>query len=198
MQDIKGLIVSIQRYPKDFTQYLADLCISAGADAIRTDKIITVDKPVIAVQKNNDEYYINTKERDISYSGIISRILAIDGRFGNKKLSQNAKFADMIGLKIIFDVETIKDIENIIKNDYIIYGISTTFSFLKNGKPNNELIKDARTIWQGLLIAEGKYSDHKEIDQAMNNGANAVCIGDAISGIQSLTAKYKNMIKGTT
>jgi len=194
----KGLIVSIQNYSQEVTQELAGKCIDSGADGIRTDKAIMIKKPIIALEKiENKKYYITTDIEAINrcYYG---NYIAIDSRRGNFDLSLLFAFCQINGIKVIADIQCIKDVENIMemhlkKTFKLPAYFATTFSFLSTGYPDNDLIKDIVGITNVPVIAEGKYKEKKEIEKAYRNGASNICIGAEISDISYLTKKFSRI-----
>ncbi len=196
----KGLIVSIQEYSQQTTIELAARCISNKAVAIRTDVDITwlkmhYDFSIIALKKLEKKYYITTSTESIN-SCKWGDYIAIDSRRGNNDLNflyvyafyQNKK-------KIIADIENIEDVKNILRqNEKKLIELpkyfATTFSFLKMGNPDIELIKNIKNLCDIPIIAEGKYKTLDQIKKAYEFGANNICIGSEISNIKYLMNKF--------
>jgi putative N-acetylmannosamine-6-phosphate epimerase len=195
----KGLIVSIQNYSQNTTQELAEKVINGEAIAIRTDQQISVNVPVIALEKiENEKYYITSTIGSIKKC-MWGNYIAIDSRKGNRDLDLLYSFCHINEINIIADIENIEDVYNLLeictklKLKGIKY-IATTFSFLKNGMPDISLIKKIKKVTKIPVIAEGKYNNDTFISLAIQNGASHICIGTVISDIEKITSKYKGLI----
>jgi N-acylglucosamine-6-phosphate 2-epimerase len=186
-----GLIVSIQKYKKGTTQELANCCVQAGAVAIRTEHDIKIKKPIIGLEKlNYKEFYITTEKDSILRVGKWADYIAIDSRKGNIDIDFLYSICHVNNFKIVADIENIDDVKNvlniceskkIIKPSYF----ATTFSDC-----NIELINEIIAITEIPVIAEGGYYKQKDIKKAVENKANNICIGTAISDIISITKKF--------
>lgn len=193
----KGLIVSIQKYSHFVTQELALIAELAGAVAIRTDQPINLYSQKIGLIKLPDKkYYITTTKEAINEVNKWANFVAIDSRKGNRELHYLYGYCHQNAIKIVADIEKIQDFENILdicekgkieKPKYI----ATTFS-----NSSNELIKQIKELRDIPVIAEGGYTNEKQIKEALENGADNICIGSAISDIKFLTKYFLEIIKG--
>lgn len=191
----KGLIVSIQGYSRDTTQELADKIISCGIVGIRTDKNIVINKPIIALQKLEEKkYYITTDILAINQC-LYGQYIAIDSRRGNQDINLLYAYCQLHGIKIVADIECMKDFDNILEMHNVgCYRLpdyfATTFSFLKTGYPDFEMIKKIKKMQGIKVIAEGKYKTYEDVKKAYDYGADNVCIGSEISDVKYLTNKF--------
>ena len=99
-------------------------------------------------------------------------------------------FCHQNGINIVADIEKLEDFENILnicdKGKIVMPKyIATTFS-----NTNNELIKTIKELRDIPVIAEGGYKAESDIMQAIEYGADNICIGHAISDIGGLTKDY--------
>jgi putative N-acetylmannosamine-6-phosphate epimerase len=195
----KGIIVSIQKYSGSTIQELTDNAIEGGAVAIRTDKPLNCDVPLIALEKLPDrKYYITTTKEAIQFCSW-GNYIAIDSRKGNQDLVYLYSFCHVNEYNIIADIEDFYDVATIIdickkgnikKPSYF----STTFSFLKNNKHNFDLITQINNYCDIPVIAEGKIKSIDDVKRAFECGASNVCIGAEISDIQYLTNKFSKEV----
>jgi N-acylglucosamine-6-phosphate 2-epimerase len=194
----KGLIVSIQKYSQSTTQELAEKAIEGGAIAIRTDQHIMVDVPVIALEKlENKKFYITTTRKAIK-NCIWGQYVAIDSRKGNIDIDLLYSYCHINEINIVADIANIEDVYNLLaicaklklKTPKFI---ATTFS-MREGYPNLLLIQQIKKCTRIPIIAEGGYSNTAYITAAMQNGANLICIGTAISDIKLITKEYQEFI----
>jgi putative N-acetylmannosamine-6-phosphate epimerase len=193
----KGLIVSIQNYSQETTQDLAIKCQNAGAVAIRTDKKICLNVSIITLKKIPlKKYYITTTVEALKKC-LWSDYIAIDSRKGNQDIELLYSFCHINDKKIIADVEDIYDVRDVLKLcvckkiNLPVY-FSTTFSFLKTGNANIKLIEEIKRLTNVKIIAEGKIKTKKQIEKALEFGADNICIGTQISDIEQITKDYIN------
>jgi len=193
----KGIIVSIQNYSFSTTQELVEIVKEAGAVAIRTDKPVEIDIPMIGLMKlKGKKFYITTSIKAIENLSFSTNYIAIDSRKGNKDIKKLYDFCRLHSIDIIGDVGIIEDVYNLIIIDCLPDYIATTFSpFYNDGKPNIELIEKIGKITDIPVIAEGGFLYDYQIKEAINKGAYAVCIGKAITKIYEKTKDYVNCWK---
>lgn len=198
----KGLIVSIQNYSKNTIQELSSYAVGAGAVAIRTNEPIICEKPIIGLKKiENKEYYISTDKKIILDVQKWANYIAIDSRIGNQELEFLYGFCHINEIKIVADISNIRDINNILKlcNEQKINKpeyFATTFNFNTSIEEKAYTIYEIRKVTEIPIIAEGGYSEIKDIEESIKAGANNICIGTAISDLYKLTKKYKEIIEG--
>ena len=172
---------------------------SGGAVAIRTDKPINCNIPIIglskiSVQNRSEEVYITPDVKEVQKVSRWAYIIAIDYRRLNKNLSEISAYCKDHNLSVIADIECIEDYENILEKDYVHNFIATTFSiFHTHYEPDIELIRQLKELDCQNIIAEGNYQTRKQVAEAYHAGANNVCIGSAISNIYKLTKKYTSI-----
>jgi N-acylglucosamine-6-phosphate 2-epimerase len=190
-----GIIVSIQGYSVATTQELAEKAQDAGAVAIRTDCQIDVDIDIIGLFKYNPKkrkHYITTSKPSIEKVSLQSDYVAIDSRVGQDNMQKLYDYCKAMNILIVADVGCIEDVNNLLTVGLPDY-IATTFSFQHNkGNPDIQLIKDIVKKTNIPVIAEGGFEHQYQIQEAVNAGAHAVCIGKAISKIYELTESYVN------
>jgi putative N-acetylmannosamine-6-phosphate epimerase len=186
----RGLIASIQKYSLQTTQELALKAIEGGAVGIRTDHPIKIDCPVIGLKKNDQEYYITTKKEDLLEVSKWADFIAIDSRKGNKNLEYLLAVSHVADFKIVSDIQSPQDLENILniclKSKIAMpKAIATTFSHfdMKDDQPNIQIIFDIYQLCYEnnlKLIAEGRYKTPLQIEHAIQNGADNICIGGSL------------------
>ena len=195
----KGIIVSIQEYSTSTTQELVRAAIKGGAVAIRTNRPIYSDVPIIALEKiPGKKYYITTTKQAIQYCSF-GQYVAIDSRCGNQDLDLLLAFCHINEYSIAADIENIGDVKNIInicqsKKIEMPKYLSTTFSFMETMKHDFQLIKEIKKIIDIPVIAEGKIKTIEDVKKAFDFGANNVCVGSEISDIKYLTKKFTEVI----
>ena len=196
-----GIIVSIQGYSKNTTEELCKEIISAGAIGIRTDKNIRTEIDIIGLHKvhvNNPEiesYITNTIELIDSVSEW-SQYVAVDYRKLNPNLQKISDFAKEKKIKIIADIGTRKDYENIKNNDYYYTYIATTFSVFN---PRRRFYPDLGFMQflaekEKNVIAEGNINTRDQVRKIIEMGITNICIGAAISNIYKLTKKFTSIL----
>lgn len=198
----RGIIVSIQGYTKEAAEELAFFAIEGGAVAIRTDQPIKCEKTLIGLEKIMDmEYYITTTKEAIDHVHEWTNLIAIDSRRGNPDLEVLYSYCHMENINIVADIQDAKDAENILKmceKKKLVKPrfFATTFSLFSMQK----IMPDVKAIWDTTnmsdipVIAEGGYSDYKQVMTAQALGAYAICIGSEISDIRYLTEKYRSYL----
>jgi putative N-acetylmannosamine-6-phosphate epimerase len=194
----KGLIVSIQGFSQKTTQELANIAKDNGAVGIRTDQPINTDLFVIGLKKlPGKDYYITTsKDAIIDVSKWTSNI-AIDSRKGNQEIEFLYAVCHMMNINIIADIKDIADVRNIIemcenKKIALPRYFATTFNF--DSLQKWKIIDEIKKIISIPIIAEGGYSEFHEIEFAYYLGANNVCIGNSIMGIDKKIKQYAGII----
>lgn len=201
----KGIIVSIQGYHYKTIAELAVEAINAGCVGLRIDKRIELnhkDKDSIAiiglrkVKVNNikDEPFITPDIDTIEAVMPWCDYIAVDFRRCNKNLKHISEYCKERKLKIIADIETFDDYQNIKDKDYFYTFVATTLSvFALPFRPDLKLLERlAETEKQ--IIAEGNFNTRADVKAALEMGATAVCIGGAISSIYKLTRKYVSVM----
>lgn len=199
----KGIIVSIQGYNTIATETLAREAVNACAVAIRTDKPIEVDVPIIGLQKvkvgnTGKEAYITPTIEDVEKVGHWADFVAIDYRMCNKNLNDISDYCKKNKIKVIADIMCFADYENIKENGYQFDYIATTLSVLNPGNkryyPDIRLVKSLIAAGCRNLIAEGNYNYRKDVKEVLDSGVHAVCIGTAISDVYKLTRRYTSIL----
>lgn len=199
----KGIIASIQGYHYKTIAELAGEVINAGCIALRIDKRIELNHnnkvEIIGLRKtkvNNikDEPFITPDVETIEQVAPWADYVAIDYRMCNKNLKSVSDFCKERKIKVIADIETLIDYENIKEHDYYYTYIATTLSvFGILFRPDLKLLEQlAKT--EKNLIAEGNYSARADVKEAFQIGARAVCIGGAISNVYKLARKYTSLM----
>ncbi len=195
----KGIIVSIQGYSQRTTQELADNAVAAGAVAIRTDKPIRINVPIIGLNKvkvtDCSKYpYITPDVELIDQVATWANYVAIDYRLCNTNLQELAEHCQLRGIQVVADIGHMRDYRNIRDNGYYYTYIATTMSvYHKKMYPEKEIV---RKIGKHVkyLIAEGNYRSRRDVQEAFELGAHNVCIGGAISDVYKLTRKYVTLL----
>lgn len=194
----EGIIVSVQGYSFATTQELAEHAVKGGAVAIRTDKPLEIDTPMIGLMKfKNKRFYITTSVQAIENLSFSTNYVAIDSRKGNKQLKELYEFCYLHSIDIVADIGTIKDVENLLEKELYPDYICTTFSFLhNNGRPDIDLIKQIKELTDIPVIAEGGYINKYDVISAYKAGAHNVCIGRDITKIYEKTVDYVEILRG--
>ena len=197
----KGIIISIQGYSKHTTEELAMEAISGGAIAIRCDKEISCNIPIIGLHKIKvdkliENAYITPDIENIEKVKDWSDYIAIDYRRLNKNLDNINEYIIENKLKVIADISSIKDYRNILEKKYQYSYIATSLSVFKNGFfPDIQILAQILKINnEENIIAEGNFNERNEIRIVFNMGINNVCIGSAVSNIYKLTKKYVSIL----
>lgn len=192
----QGIIVSLQGKSMETSLELAIDIKNAGAVAIRTDKPLKIDLPIIGLNKNRvkdiyKEPYITNTIDDIDKVSLWSDYVAIDYRSINPDLKEISKHCKTNNIPVIADIRNYNDWLNIKENDLYFTFVATTFSIFDKGKKaNTQLVKDLSSEIPGKVIAEGGYKNHYLVRTAYQNGALAVCIGMAITDVYKLTKQF--------
>ncbi len=200
------LFVSCQPYENedyytiDFILKMANAAKLGGAKGLRIEGIenITyiknnIDLPIIGIIKKrseNKKRYITPTIRDIDeliktkceYIALDFTLrddLMINDYFSITKHIHNAS-----NVKIVADVSNIEEAK--LAWDCHVDFVSSTLrgytNYTKNIKiPDMAFIKQMKDQGIENIIAEGGYSDHKQYNQALRNGAKIVVIGTAIT-----------------
>lgn len=199
----RGVIVSIQGYHYRTITELALDAISAGCVALRTDKRIMLRDdqrvPVIGLKKvkveePKEEPYITQTVEDVEFVHSWSDLVAIDYRRLNPRLQQLSRFCREHGVKVVADIETYEDYQNIVDRGFLYEYVATTFAVFDSlFKPNLKLVEQIAKK-EKRLIAEGNFSSRKDVQEAFEYGAACVCIGSAISNVYKLTKKYTSAV----
>lgn len=191
----RGIIASIQGYKQVTIEEMAENAISAGAVAIRTDKPIRVNVPLIGLNKIHvnqpeKEAYITPEPELIDRVASWANFVAIDYRALNPKLKELSDFCRKRKIKVIADIGTYEDFLNIKENDLYYNFIATTFSvFHVRFNPDLRLLKKLIKIEKNI-IAEGNYHTRQAVALAKEIGVHNICIGAAISDVYKLTRRF--------
>jgi len=191
----KGIIVSIQGYKQCTIEELAQNAINAGAVAIRTDKPIRVNVPVIGLNKIHvncpeKEAYITPTIETIQRAADWADYIAIDYRDLNENLQEISDYCRKHKIKVIADIGSYKDYLNIKEQGYYFTFVSTTFSIFHNRfNPDLRLLKKLLRTEKNV-IAEGNYHSRTKVEEAKRIGAHNICIGSAISDVYKLTRRF--------
>lgn len=201
----KGIIVSIQGFSAHLTIELAKEAISGQAVALKTDKplkLSTFDKiPVIGCSKIkvNDpekEPYLTASLELIDKVAKWADYVSIDYRKLNKNLRKLSSYCRANKIKVIADIGTMEDYENIKENDYYYDYIATTFSvFHLRHYPDIILAAELKKTEKNI-IAEGNFNTRHDVARAYKEGIEHICIGGAISGVYKLTKKFTSVKRG--
>ena len=191
----RGLIVSIQGYSLQTTQELAEKAILGGAVAIRTDQPIKIPLHVIGLKKIYEKkYYMTNDPVEINNVMKYADYVAIDCRRGNDDLGLIISHCHVNGYKYIADIEKIEDYENLMnicEREKIITPsfVSTTFNVFNNNY-HDDLITNLCKLTSNVII-EGGISETSEVFYySRYRNVSNICIGTAISDIESLTNKF--------
>lgn len=198
----RGIIVSIQGYHYKTITELAMDAINAECVGLRTDKrlLIPDDKrvPIIGLRKTkvNDcrtEAYITPTVEDVEAVKGWADFVAIDYRILNPNLNRVSKYCREHQIKVVADVETFEDFQNLRDRGYYYSFVATTLAvFRLLFRPNLRLIEKIAKEEKNL-IAEGNFSARRDVHAAFEAGAHCVCIGGAISNVYKLTKKYTSV-----
>jgi len=198
----RGIIVSMQGYSyKTLTELAAD-AVNAGCVALRTDKRLALadDKkvPIVGLRKVDVTdvktfAYITPTIEDVQLVEPWADLVAIDYRRCNDNLNQVSRYCRDRKLEVVADVETFEDFQNIKDRGYYYAYVATTLSVFKLlFRPNLRLVEKIAKEEKNL-IAEGNFSSRRDVHEAFELGARAVCIGAAISNVYKLTRKYTSV-----
>jgi putative N-acetylmannosamine-6-phosphate epimerase len=188
----RGIIVSIQEYSQGTTQELAGRAVQAGAVAIRTDRPVEINVPIIGLKKfHQKEFYITTEEAAIEEVARWAAYVAIDCRVENKERDKLLQYCLTNNIGVIHDIEKLEDFESL---PYPPCMTATTFSSMLSGKQNYELIKKLKG--QTLIIAEGAIKTKEDARHAFSCGATWVCVGTEIMDIRRKVSEWVNSISG--
>jgi putative N-acetylmannosamine-6-phosphate epimerase len=200
----KGIIVSIQGYTRPTIEELAIDAINAGAVALRTDKYLHLPPgkkvPIIGLWKNrvNDpvkEAYITPTKIEIDKVSAWADYIAVDYRELNKNLIAVSNYCRTRKLKIVADIATIQDYENIKENDLYYTYIATTLSvFSSLYDADFKIIHELIAQGEKNIIAEGNFKIRNDISKAYSMGVKNICVGSAISNVYKLTQKFTSVI----
>lgn len=198
----RGIIVSIQGYHYKTISELAMDAINAECVGLRTDKrlLIPAEKrvPIIGLRKIkvNDckaEAYITPTIEDVQAVEPWADFIAIDFRTCNPNLNRVSKYCRERKLKVIADIETYEDFQNLRDRGYYYSFVATTLAvFRLLFRPNLRLVEKIAKEEKNL-IAEGNFSARRDVHAAFEAGAHCVCIGGAISNVYKLTKKYTSV-----
>jgi len=191
----KGIIVSIQGYSKQVTQEIATEVENAGAVALRIDKKVKAEIPLIGLlkAKNKEHFvepYITHTLDDVKSVSAWADYVAIDYRRINENIKEISEYCQANDIKVIADIASIYDFYNIMDKGYYYTFIATTLSVFGYSNPNFWLIKEIIKSEKNL-IAEGNFKTSQQVRRAAKAGAYAVCIGHAITGFYKKTIEFK-------
>ena len=190
---MKGIIASIQGYSLATTQELAEKSIENGVVGIRTEQPISCRVPVIGLHKiAGKEYYITTDKDSVYKVAKWANMVAIDSRRGNREIDWLYAHCHTANIKIIADIEKIEDVVNILRTCDKLKIVKPAYFATTFSKCDIGLIKDIKNISDVPVIAEGGYHDKLQIEKAVQNGADAVCIGAAMD-IRHISKKYSTI-----
>lgn len=195
----KGIIASIQGYHQKTIEELALNAINGGAVAIRTDKPIRVNVPLIGLNKIHvnwpeKEAYITPSIELIEKVAEWAQYVAIDYRSLNHDLEQISDYCLENKIKVVADIGTYQDYLNIKERGFYFTFLTTTFSvhhvrFNPDLRLLKKLLKEEKNV-----IGEGNYYTRPQVDEAFKIGAHNVCIGGAISDVYKLTRKFATVL----
>jgi len=208
-----GLIVSCQapegsplRDPYILAR-IAKAAEDAGAVAIRAEGLANVEAikkevgiPVIGLIKRatNSPIYITPAISDVTdLAAAGADIIAVDAterlREGGVSAADFLTQArDAVGsLPIMADIDSVASAQIAERAGASIIG--TTLSGYTGGPipdhPDIQLVADIATVVTIPIIAEGRYHFATEVNQALKNGALAVCIGTTLTDPWTLTKR---------
>jgi N-acylglucosamine-6-phosphate 2-epimerase len=201
----RGLVVSCQApsgSPLNDPEILSRIAVAAedaGAIAIRAEGLANVEAirrsvkiPIIGLIKraNTSEIYITPEISDVvALANAGSNIIALDatsrlreGGLSSPEFIERAIEA-VDGLPIMADVDDVASAIAAEKAGAAFVG--TTLSGYTKGEvpsgPDVELVRDLSAVLSIPIIAEGRYSNLLEAQQALDGGAYAVCIGTSLT-----------------
>lgn len=200
-----GLVVSCQAPPGSplndpaILSRIAAAAEDAGAIAIRAEGLANVEAikssvkiPIIGLIKrtNTSEIYITPEISDVvALANSGADIIALDAttRLREGGVSSPEFIAKAIeavnGLIIMADVDDVASAIAAEKAGAAFAG--TTLSGYTQGEvplePDLKLVRDLAAVLSIPIIAEGRYSNLHEAQQALDGGAHAVCIGTSLT-----------------
>jgi putative N-acetylmannosamine-6-phosphate epimerase len=199
----KGIIVSVQMYSRETIEELAGEATNAGAVALRTDKFIRLRPenkiPIIGLWKTKvkdpcKEAYITPTKTEIEKVAQWADYVAIDYRELNPALLHVSNYCRTMKIKVVADIATIQDYQNIKENDYYYTYIATTLSvFSSMYDPDFKLLFELIAAGEKNIIAEGNFKIRQDVAKAYKIGIKNICIGGAISNIYKLTQKFTSI-----
>ena len=132
----KGIIISVQGYRQGTTQEIVENVVNAGACAVRIDKPVKTDVPIIGLNKSNvinkeKEAYITNTIEQIQHVSEWANYVAIDYRILNKNLKNINEYCRLHKIKVIADIGHINDFNNIVDNDYYFDFVTTALSIFR-------------------------------------------------------------------
>jgi len=203
----RGIIVSIQGYRAQTMSELAQEAINGGAVGIRTDKSLRLDGgksvPIIGLHKTDvvdvkTEAYITPTVEEVRSVQGWANLVAIDYRSLNPNLQKVSRYCRERKLLVVADIETYEDFENLCDHGFYYTYVATTLAvFRLPFRPNLRLVEKIGKRERNL-IAEGNFSSRRDVQDAFECGAHAVCIGGAISNVYKLTRRYTRPWAGPT
>lgn len=185
----KGLIVNIQDYSSYVTQELAIICEQMGTISIRTDQPIKLlSKTIGFCLVPEKKFKITTTKEVINQVNKWADYVSIDSRKGNLDLNYLYAWCHTNGIKMIAEIGTIKDFENIInfcERDKIEKpkAFSTLFA-------SENIITQIKDIRPGAHVIA--YCDNIPIKECIEAGADNIMLGNMIANIGFLTKNYIN------
>lgn len=192
----KGIIVSIQGYGKGTTQEIADEVTNAGAVALRLDKKVNTELPIIGLLKAKNkqhecEAYITHTLDAVRSVSEWADYVAIDYRRISPYLKEISDYCRVNQLQVVADVSDIYDVYNIFEKKLYYTYLATTLSVFGHNTPNfwflKEVLKNEKKV-----IAEGNFKTFDHIKRAAKAGAPNICVGYAITGFFKRTQEFKN------
>jgi N-acylglucosamine-6-phosphate 2-epimerase len=216
-----GLIVSCQaptNSPLAKPEIIAAFALTAeqnGAVGVRIDSPENIRAvrnlvkiPIIGIYKivsNESDVYITPtfdSARQIAEAG--ADLIAIDAtlryRPNNERLAEIIeRIHTELGLPVMADVSTFEEGKNAEKLgcDFVGTTLSgyTSETLHKANTPDFELVKNLSKNLAIPIICEGRLSTPEEVKYAFECGAFTVVVGNAITGIDSLTKKFVDYLK---
>lgn len=184
---------------------IAQTVESAGAIAIRAEGIENVravknavNVPVIGLIKrrsNDSSVYITPSPADVqALVEAGADIVAFDATDRKRANGKTLKFF-VEEVRALTDVALLGDVDSIesarVAMELGIDALASTLSGytdrVAENRPDVELVKKISAIFKGPIIAEGGYSTPRDIQEAFDHGAWAVCVGTAITNPYLLT-----------
>ena len=168
------IIASCQTGFEDVDFHIARQAALGGAVMLRTqniDRLLCLGLPIIGLKKMyGNEVFITP---GTTYIDAVKKegadIVAIDCTGKNRERNYLTKYAHDLGLAVVADIASIEDMGGKFECDYI----ATTLSPIP---ADIDLVKDLAG-YDKKIIAEGGFASIGDVEDAMFEGADFVCIG---------------------